>query len=68
MDAVKVCRKFRPPAESGGLPLQVAPETGYIAGPNDEPGNPGGDDFSRLHEWFVTSGRSSTGRPGRPGS
>jgi dihydrofolate reductase len=27
---------------------------GYIAGPNDEPGNPGGDDFMRLHEWFVT--------------
>src|SRR5271154_4076189 len=25
---------------------------GYIAGPNDEPGNPGGDDFMRLHEWF----------------
>ena len=30
---------------------------GYIAGPNDEPGNPGGDGFMRLHEWFVTSGR-----------
>jgi dihydrofolate reductase len=28
---------------------------GYIAGPNDEPGNPGGDDFMRLHAWFVTS-------------
>src|SRR5436190_1924545 len=27
---------------------------GYIAGPNDEPGNPGGDGFGRLHEWFVT--------------
>lgn len=27
---------------------------GYIAGPNDEPGNPGGDGFARLHEWFVT--------------
>jgi len=25
---------------------------GYIAGPNDNPGNPGGDDFMRLHEWF----------------
>ena len=24
---------------------------GYIAGPNDEPGNPGGDDFMRLHEF-----------------
>jgi dihydrofolate reductase len=28
---------------------------GYIAGPNDGPGNPGGDRFMRLHEWFVTS-------------
>jgi dihydrofolate reductase len=27
---------------------------GYIAGPNDHPGNPGGDGFARLHEWFVT--------------
>jgi dihydrofolate reductase len=27
---------------------------GYIAGPNDEPGNPGGDGFSRLHDWFLT--------------
>src|ERR1700730_3726363 len=27
---------------------------GYIAGPNDESGNPGGDGFDRLHEWFVT--------------
>ncbi|MGI8825888.1 MAG: dihydrofolate reductase family protein [Chloroflexota bacterium] len=27
---------------------------GYIAGPNDEPGNPGGDGFMRLHSWFVT--------------
>jgi dihydrofolate reductase len=26
---------------------------GYIAGPNDVPGNPGGDGFGRLHEWFV---------------
>ncbi len=24
---------------------------GYIAGPNDKPGNPGGDGFVRLHEW-----------------
>jgi dihydrofolate reductase len=29
---------------------------GYIAGPNDEPGNPGGDGFDRLHEWGVTAG------------
>src|SRR3979409_701815 len=27
---------------------------GYIAGPNDEPDNPGGDGFARLHDWFVT--------------
>ena len=27
---------------------------GYIAGPNDEPGNPGGDGFIRLHDWFTT--------------
>jgi dihydrofolate reductase len=27
---------------------------GYIAGPNDEPSNPGGDGFNRLHEWFLT--------------
>ncbi len=26
---------------------------GYIAGPNDRPDNPGGDDFGRLHEWFT---------------
>ena len=25
---------------------------GFIAGPNDEPDNPGGDGFGRLHEWF----------------
>ena len=25
---------------------------GYIAGPNDKPGNPGGDSFMRLHEWY----------------
>ncbi len=29
---------------------------GYIAGPNDKPGNPGGDGFARLHEWFAPSG------------
>ena len=28
---------------------------GYIAGPNDEPGNPGGDGFDRLHEWYGDS-------------
>jgi dihydrofolate reductase len=25
---------------------------GYIAGPGDEPANPGGDGFMRLHEWY----------------
>jgi dihydrofolate reductase len=25
---------------------------GYIAGPGDEVGNPGGDGFMRLHEWY----------------
>jgi dihydrofolate reductase len=25
---------------------------GYIAGPNDEPDNPGGEGFMRLHEWY----------------
>jgi len=25
---------------------------GYIAGLNDQPGNSGGDDFMRLHEWY----------------
>ena len=28
---------------------------GYIAGPNDAPGNPGGDGFGRLHDWFTTA-------------
>ena len=39
---------------------------GYIAGPNDEPGNPGGDGFDRLHEWFVTPD-GEFGRPSGPG-
>jgi dihydrofolate reductase len=38
---------------------------GYIAGPNDEPGNPGGDGFNRLHEWFVTPDETF-GRPAGP--
>jgi dihydrofolate reductase len=25
---------------------------GYVAGPHDNVGNPGGDDFMRLHEWY----------------
>jgi hypothetical protein len=39
---------------------------GYIAGPNDEPGNPGGDGFDRLHDWFVTPD-GEFGRPAGPG-
>ena len=35
---------------------------GYIAGPNDEPDNPGGDGFDRLHEWIATP----DGKYGRP--
>ncbi len=29
---------------------------GYIAGPNDKPDNPGGDDFMRLHDWIGFEG------------
>ncbi len=38
---------------------------GYIAGPSDEPGNPGGDGFDRLHEWYVTPD-GEFGRPAGP--
>ena len=38
---------------------------GYIACPNDEPGNPGGDDFDRLHEWYLGQD-GEFGRPGGP--
>jgi len=37
---------------------------GYIAGPDDEPGNPGGDGFGRLHEWYGDSGPSGAGPSG----
>ena len=42
---------------------------GYIAGPNDEPGNPGGDGFMRLHEWFgdFTPGVRDSGPSGPAG-
>ena len=40
---------------------------GYIAGPNDEPGNPGGDGFMRLHEWFGFRRRDSPSRRGPAG-
>ena len=32
---------------------------GYIAGPNDGPDNPGGDDFMRLHDWLAITDGSS---------
>ena len=32
---------------------------GYIAGPNDEVGTPGGSGFLRLHEWGATPGGES---------
>jgi dihydrofolate reductase len=38
---------------------------GYIAGPNDNEDNPGGDGFMRLHEWFVSAGGESF-RPSGP--
>jgi len=38
---------------------------GYIAGPNDEPSNPGGDGFARLHEWMAPGGRELV-RPDGP--
>ena len=41
---------------------------GYIAGPNDEPGNPGGDGFGRLHEWYGDSQPSGPCHPRRPPS
>jgi dihydrofolate reductase len=34
---------------------------GYVAAPNDGPGNPGGDGFMRLHEWY---GFPPEGEPG----
>src|ERR1700716_1192185 len=37
----------------------------HIAGANDEPDNPGGDGFDRLHEWFVTPD-GEFGRPAGP--
>jgi len=40
---------------------------GYIAGPNDEPGNPGGDDFHRLHDWFIAPDGELIRPPGPAG-
>src|SRR5213595_1962015 len=48
---------FGPRPEEAGVPASVLCMSmlldGYIAGPNDGPGHPGGDRFMRLHEWFV---------------
>ncbi|WP_020386330.1 dihydrofolate reductase family protein [Kribbella catacumbae] len=38
---------------------------GFIAGPNDTPENPGGDEFMRLHDWFLTPD-GEFGRPNGP--
>ncbi|MEV0287555.1 MULTISPECIES: dihydrofolate reductase family protein [unclassified Kribbella] len=38
---------------------------GFIAGPNDVPGNPGGDGFMRLHEWYERPD-GEFGRPDGP--
>jgi len=39
---------------------------GYIAGPNDKPGNPGGDGFDRLHEWFGVAPQGEAVQPSGP--
>jgi dihydrofolate reductase len=41
---------------------------GYIAAPNDGPGNPGGDGFMRLHEWYGFPEDEPPGPNARPGS
>jgi dihydrofolate reductase len=41
---------------------------GFIAGPNDGPGNGLGDDGERLHQWIFTGADADpNGLPGRPG-
>jgi hypothetical protein len=40
---------------------------GFIAGPNEGPGNGLGDGGHRLHEWFSTGAETDhEGLPGRP--
>jgi len=46
---------------SSSVLLMSMSADGYIAGPDDRPGKPGGDDFMRLHEWYLTDG--DLGRP-----
>jgi dihydrofolate reductase len=40
---------------------------GYVAGPNDERANPGGDGFDRLHDWFVAPDGEFVRPPGPVG-
>jgi dihydrofolate reductase len=47
---------------SSSVLLMSMSADGYIAGANDKPGNPGGDDFMRLHEWYL----DADGEVGRP--
>ena len=52
---------------SSSVLLMSMSADGYIAGPDDRPGNPGGDDFMRLHEWYLDAD-GEVGRPdGEPG-
>ncbi|MFF0271044.1 dihydrofolate reductase family protein [Kribbella sp. NPDC004536] len=52
---------------SASVLLMSMSADGYIAGPDDRPGNPGGDDFMRLHEWYQNAD-GEVGRPeGEPG-
>jgi dihydrofolate reductase len=47
---------------SSSVLLMSVSVDGYIAGPNDHPGNPGGDGFMRLHKWY----EQPDGEFGRP--
>ena len=40
---------------------------GFIAGPNEGPGNDLGDGGHRLHEWALTGADADHERAGRPG-
>lgn len=41
---------------------------GFIAGPNENAENPGGDGFMRLHDWFVTDDGELVRPDGPPGA
>lgn len=47
---------------SSSVLLMAISVDGFIAGPNDRPGNPGGDGFMRLHKWY----EGPDGEFGRP--